>query len=480
MQKIYIFVSRNKNMRMLNATSFRYKIFFAIIGVNLLFMIAMASFDLYKDSAWQNSEKKLHLSKVENRISLIFEKTMRGRGNLQEKLDLFQQKIATSIIADNISISIYDPNGKGQKDDIENNILHNLYQKEESVFIKKDKENERQYHLYRILYAQKQPVAILNISERTDSAIISEKMQVIIKQYLLAMLIMFVISAYIAWFISQKLMKRLNILTKQLPKTNIEYLDTPILEYQGKDEVSPLIASYNTMLIKLKDQAERLAQTEREESWRVMAEQIIHDIRNPLTPLKLSVQNFQRRYDPNDENNPEKIKKLTETVMHQVDTIYEITQSFSEFANAPLKNESIDVVKVLRHSLDIFPENIVSFQANAETLEYDKINETHFTRVITNIVKNAIQAIPHHSKKVEVFLNDEGNKFSISIKDNGNGIAPENRERIFERKFTTKSSGTGVGLFIVKKIIESSNGRIWFETEEGKGTIFYVEFYKTK
>lgn len=465
-------------MRILNTTSFRHKIFFAIIGVNLLFMIAMASFDLYKDNRWQDSEKKLHLSKVENRVQLLFEKTMREEGTQQEKLQSFQNQLQNTIIADNITVEFYDINEKNSPKSLDPNIGQKLLKEQKNIFAKNDEENTRYYNLYSLLYDQKTPLGIINIYEKTDKTILSEKQQIIIKQYLLAMLIIFILSAYLAWFISQKLTQRLNILTKQLSKTNIEYLDTPILEYQGNDEISPLITSYNTMLSKLKDQAERLAQTEREESWRIMAEQIIHDIRNPLTPLKLSVQSFQRRYNPNDTDNPEKVKKLAETVIHQVDTIYEITQALSEFANAPLENENIDIVKSLRHSLDIFPENIITFQTNTENLEYNKINETHFTRVITNIVKNAIQAIPHQEKKIEIILHNETNKFLISIKDNGNGIAQENRDRVFERKFTTKSSGMGVGLFIVKKIVENSNGRIWFETEEGIGTIFYVEFYK--
>lgn len=462
-------------MKFFKRANFRSRIFFAIVMVNLLFMMAMVAFDLYKDIAWLQSVKKQNLIRIETKIQQIFDKTERHGG---EKWGKFQEKLGKLVWADNIKIAFYDLKGNlifGQKNET---LLVNDLEKLKAnyrFFVEKRHNEEVSYHLFDFIYEGKKPVGIVDISEKSDKTSFQMNMMVMMKQYFFAMMIMFVLSGYVAWFISQALMKRVGILARQLPKTNIEYLDTPI-DYKGNDEITPLIESYNNMLRKLKHQTEQLAQIEREESWREMAKQIVHEINNPLTPLKLSIQNFQRKYNPKDENNVEKINKLVDSVIHQIDVIHAITRSFSEYSKAPVENDTINIIKTLKHSLDLFPEEIIEFHTDEQELFY-RIDETHFTRMITNIVKNGIQSIPYQ-KKIEVKLINEPHKFRITIKDNGEGISKENQDKIFERKFTTKSTGMGIGLSIVKKIVEDYNGKIWFDTEEGKGTIFYIEFYK--
>lgn len=464
-------------MKFFKRANFRSRIFFAIVMVNLLFMMAMVAFDLYKDIAWLQSVKKQNLIRIETKIQQIFDKTARQNG--EKKWGRFQEELGKLVWADNIKIAFYDLKGNlifGQKNET---LLVNDLEKLKAnyrFFVEKRHNEEVSYHLFDFIYEGKKPVGIVDISEKSDKISFRMNMMVMMKQYFFAMMIMFVLSGYVAWFISQALMKRVGILARQLPKTNIEYLDTPI-DYKGNDEITPLIESYNNMLRKLKHQTEQLAQIEREESWREMAKQIVHEINNPLTPLKLSIQNFQRKYNPKDENNVEKINKLVDSVIHQIDVIHAITRSFSEYSKAPVENDTINIIKTLKHSLDLFPEEIIEFYTDEQELFY-RIDETHFTRMITNIVKNGIQSIPYQKKKIEVKLINEPHKFRITIKDNGEGISRENQDKIFERKFTTKSTGMGIGLSIVKKIVEDYNGKIWFDTEEGKGTIFYIEFYK--
>ena len=232
------------------------------------------------------------------------------------------------------------------------------------------------------------------------------------------------------------------------------------------------------MLEKLQEQTSILARTEREEAWRDMARQIAHEINNPLTPLKLSVQNFQRKYNPDDENNEEKVRNLTQVVVNQIDIISSITKAFSDFAKMPVNNDSlIDVVKTVKYAVDIFPDHIIEFSTNAEEIYY-KIDNIYLTRVITNVVKNGIQAIHHQDKKVKVEIENLEDRFFIKIQDNGSGISEENKDKVFEKKFTTKSTGMGLGLFMVKKIIEDYEGKIWFESIEDEGTTFFIEFLK--
>ena len=316
-------------MKFFKRANFRSRTFFAIVMVNLLFMMAMVAFDLYKDIAWLQSVKKQNLIRIETKIQQIFDKT--ARQNRGEKWGRFQEELDKLVWADNIKIAFYDLKGNlifGQKNEtLSVNDLEKLKAKYR-FFVEKKHNEEVSYHLFDFIYEGKKPVGIVDISEKSDKTSFQMNMMVMMKQYFFAMMIMFVLSGYVAWFISQALMKRVGILARQLPKTNIEYLDTPI-DYKGNDEITPLIESYNNMLRKLKHQTEQLAQIEREESWREMAKQIVHEINNPLTPLKLSIQNFQRKYNPKDENNVEKINKLVDSVIHQIDVIHAITRSFS-------------------------------------------------------------------------------------------------------------------------------------------------------
>ena len=144
----------------------------------------------------------------------------------------------------------------------------------------------------------------------------------------------------------------------------------------------------------------------------------------------------------------------------------------------PVNNDSlIDVVKTVKYAVDIFPDHIIEFSTNAEEIYY-KIDNIYLTRVITNVVKNGIQAIHHQDKKVKVEIENLEDRFFIKIQDNGNGISEENKDKVFEKKFTTKSTGMGLGLFMVKKIIEDYEGKIWFESIEDEGTTFFIEFLK--
>lgn len=232
------------------------------------------------------------------------------------------------------------------------------------------------------------------------------------------------------------------------------------------------------MIDQLEHQNYLLQKQQKEADWRMFARQVAHEINNPLTPLKLNIQNFQRKYRADDVNNEEKVRKLTETVVHYVDMISVIANSFSNYAKLPEKQgEEIDVVEVIKQTVEVFTHNVVNFYSDFECLTF-KMDRTHLTRVIHNIVKNGLQSNYSRYKKVDISLLDRGEKFIIEIKDNGIGISEEDKQKIFQENFTTKSSGNGLGLMMVKNIVEGYNGSIWFESEKDKGTTFFIEFNK--
>jgi nitrogen fixation/metabolism regulation signal transduction histidine kinase len=230
------------------------------------------------------------------------------------------------------------------------------------------------------------------------------------------------------------------------------------------------------MVDELELSATKLAQSEREEAWREMAKQVAHEIKNPLTPMRLTVQSFQRKFDANDPELKQKLKDYSETLIQQIDTMSSVASAFSNFASMPAQqNETLNVVEVVELALDIFNEEYIIFKSDEKEI-ISKMDRTQLIRIITNLVKNAIQAIPQEQKEksILVTVKRDGNNVLISVKDNGIGIEEQNVTHIFEPKFTTKNSGMGLGLGIIKNIIENYKGTITFETKYGKGTTFTV------
>jgi nitrogen fixation/metabolism regulation signal transduction histidine kinase len=211
-----------------------------------------------------------------------------------------------------------------------------------------------------------------------------------------------------------------------------------------------------------------------------MAKQVAHEIKNPLTPMRLTVQSFERKFNPEDPDLKQKLNDYTKTLIQQIDTMTSVASAFSNFASMPAQqNETLNVVEVVEFSLDIFNEEYVQFNSDEQEI-ITIMDRTQLIRIITNLVKNAIQAIPENQleKSILVEVKQVENNVNITVKDNGIGIEQENIERIFEPKFTTKNSGMGLGLGIIKNIIENYKGTITFETEFGTGTTFTVSLPK--
>jgi nitrogen fixation/metabolism regulation signal transduction histidine kinase len=263
-----------------------------------------------------------------------------------------------------------------------------------------------------------------------------------------------------------------------MQETQLNQRNEKIVLEDGSKEINLLIKSYNNMVDKLEESATILAQSEREQAWREMAKQVAHEIKNPLTPMRLTVQNFQRKFEASDPNITKKLADYTQTILQQIDTMSSVANAFSNFATMPAQqNETLNVVQVVQMTLEIFNEDYITFSAIEEEI-IATLDRTQLIRVVTNLVKNAIQSLPEEQedKKVFVTVFREDHQVKIAVKDNGKGISEENAARIFEPKFTTKSSGMGLGLAIIKNIIENYNGTITFDTALNQGTEFLVSF----
>jgi nitrogen fixation/metabolism regulation signal transduction histidine kinase len=287
---------------------------------------------------------------------------------------------------------------------------------------------------------------------------------------------MFLLSIWLAFYLSRYITRSLATIAHHLSETSLTEKNKKIDLVSNSSEIDRLIESYNKMIDELEESANKLAQSEREGAWREMAKQVAHEIKNPLTPMRLTVQSFEMRFNPEDPNIKQKVTDLSKTLIQQIDTMSAVATAFSNFASMPAQqNETLNVIDVINLTLEIFNENYIEYYPSTKEI-ITKIDRTQLIRIVTNLVKNAIQAIPEEqeNKKIIVSITKETNHAIIKVQDNGKGIAEEDFERVFEPKFTTKTSGMGLGLAIIKNIIENYNGSITFESKLNKGTTFKV------
>jgi len=289
------------------------------------------------------------------------------------------------------------------------------------------------------------------------------------------------IAGSIAILIANSITKPLSKIGEKLKQFKLGGKNEP-LEWNSKDELGALIEEYNRMIQKLKDSAVMLAQSEREGAWREMAKQVAHEIKNPLTPMKLSIQYLQRAYQSghSPEDLGDLIKRVSYTMIEQIDNLAAIATEFSTFAKMPqAQNEQISLNQLVGSVYELFRERGGETNVSIDMIEKDIqviADKNHLLRVLNNLLKNAIQAIPEDRPGIiSIKLRKEENNAVIIVTDNGTGIAEEKRDKVFVPNFTTKSSGTGLGLAMSKNIIESFYGSIYFETEVNKGTSFYVK-----
>lgn len=301
---------------------------------------------------------------------------------------------------------------------------------------------------------------------------------------LISILVFALIAAgLLAPLISKHIARRLDVIAEKFKQVTLGKKNEPI-EWHTKDEIGSLVEEFNKMILKLEQNAMLLAKSERESAWREMAKQVAHEIKNPLTPMKLSIQHLQRAYQNNAPNKEELARKVSNTLIEQIDNLTRIANEFSTFAKMPVSEmERINLTDVLRASYNLYKENesaTFSYEAPEHEI-FVLADKNELLRVFNNLMLNAIQAIPENKPgKVSVTVKESATSVAVHISDNGIGIKEEEAARLFTPNFTTKNSGTGLGLAISKNIIEGFGGKIYFRSEHGNGTTFTVELPKVR
>jgi two-component system nitrogen regulation sensor histidine kinase NtrY len=287
-------------------------------------------------------------------------------------------------------------------------------------------------------------------------------------------LLMLVVAIIMAYFISKYISRSLETFREKIDQTGLLKQNEKIQIKNAPRDIASLINSYNKMIDELEKSATLLARTQREQAWREMAKQVAHEIKNPLTPMRLTVQNFQRKFSDDDPDNAKKIDEFSQILIEQIDTMSDVANAFSDFATLPKpKLTPSDLVEVTRRSLEIFENDTIEFNTSHEQIQLS-LDRTQWVRVVTNIIQNALQAVKQGKQsQIKVSILKEKETVKITFEDNGMGIPKSIQSKVFEPKFTTKSKGMGLGLGIVKNIIDSHKGTIGFTTGS-KGTSFVI------
>ena len=283
-----------------------------------------------------------------------------------------------------------------------------------------------------------------------------------------------------AVFVANKITAPLALVQRSLAKTSIGKPNEPIF-WKRHDEIGSLIKEYNLMIVALEQSANTIMRSERESAWREMAKQVAHEIKNPLTPLKLGIQQLERSWRENDERFDERFEKFSKSFIEQIDSLSHIASEFSEFAKMPdTQFKDVDVLDILTKAVEVFQNNVGVNITVDNHCDRDVVtihgDRDQLLRSFNNLIKNSIEAaIAKRRCHIHITVRyDRDDHVAIAIRDNGEGIPLEAREKMFQPNFTTKSSGTGLGLAFVKQAMEGMGGSIRYETFVGKGTTFYL------
>lgn len=482
-------------MMKLKKLSLRIRIFIAMILLVVLSSILIAAVAIYQYNEETQDYHKQRLERKETAIirSLDFVIRETSFPVTTENVPLiFKMKIYEVAEVHNIQINLYDLEGSllissksglqpSTEKCLEPKVLNTLSNTAEHRYEDRRAEGSeifRSSYLY-ITDTKYKDLAIINLPYLERDDFLAKELNEFLERLSYTSLVVLLMAVALAFFLSRYITKPIKAISEKMNATRLEKRNEKINIQDTSEEISTLVDSYNRMIDELEESAVQLATSEREQAWREMAKQVAHEIKNPLTPMRLTVQSFQRKFNPEDENIYQKLDEYTKTLIQQIDTMSSIAGAFSNFAKMPAqKNEMLNVVEVVDLTLDIFNENYITFQSDRKEI-IANFDRTQLIRVVTNLIKNGIQAIPE-GRLPQIIVNvvEENEAIKITVSDNGIGISEENKAKIFEPKFTTKSSGMGLGLAMVRNIVETYRGTITFVSKKDEGTTFIVAFPK--
>jgi two-component system, NtrC family, nitrogen regulation sensor histidine kinase NtrY len=438
----------------------------------------------------QNQINDEYLDKTKKFSEQLSSELHRSLTTLFEGSSSFENNLTDLAQLSNLEANVYSSSGllfaSSQPLIFENNLLSTYVnpkafkkiQNGQNLFIEHERVGSLEYYTaFASLKAPSSGALIGIVSVPFFQSLYSlEKVQInILANILNIFSVIFIVLVALSYFITQWITFPLTFITQTLRKTSLTKTNQPLV-WKTDDEIGLMVKEYNQMLFSLSESKAELEQTQRETAWREIAQQVAHEIKNPLTPMKLTLQQLERAVEAGTAG-PEKTQKAVSSLLTQVNTLNDIASSFSSFAKMPEPvMKPLEIVSLLKRIVDLHSHS-GDIRFDGSTRDFHILGDEQLLgRTFSNIILNAIQAAkPGEVSVVRVKADTNSGNVLLSFQDNGKGIHPEIVEQIFVPHFTTKKSGSGIGLAIAKQAIEQMKGRLWFETYPGKGTTFFIE-----
>ena len=484
------FVTTGRKLIKLFKYSFRTRLQFFIMGTLMVLFVVMSAISVYYFDDIKNTfivnqlneKSKSVLTELQDKFSEGDIGSKDDRAYLQQQL----QKFSIIFFTD---INLYDRAGElmatSRPTIFESGLLSPLINPDgysqivldqKLFFITREKIGKMVYYSAYVPFSfdAGAPVAILNLPYFARQSEVTRSFLPMVFNYLNIFVLLGILGAFMALIIAKILTRPLTMLQRSLSEIQIDKKNEPLV-WDNDDEIGHLISEYNLMVKKIEESAGILKRSERETAWREVAQQVAHEIRNPLTPMKLNIQYLQKVYKESKEDFNQKWSSLSSSLIDQIEALNEVATTFSDLAsNNLLDREKVDLVQLVRSAIDIYKNHekvSIRFKANAEYV-FVMARPNELLRVFNNLVKNAVQSILPNEGEVEISIAQLEDTIEIKISDTGRGIPEEMKNRIFQPYFTTKSGGTGVGLAIVQNILTEMGGEITFVSRAGEGTEF--------
>jgi len=481
----------NLNFKFWNKPSLKNRIQFSTILLTLasFIIIAVVSFWFLTDSY-----QSYNAGRLNRKVSGVQTASQQYLHQAKDSLQLLSEYVSDLALAERIDFNLYDLDGhliqSSEIDIFKRGVLPpqiNAYafevlkrtSKTRSDPIEESISTEKYTSVFATLKDSKgQKVAYIGVPYANQERTLQDDVLNFMGNLVNVYVFMLILAGAISVWVANTITRPITAIGENLKELKLGISNEP-LQWRTNDEIGALVTEYNRMIVKLDQSAKLLARSEREGAWREMAKQVAHEIKNPLTPMKLSIQYLQHAFKSNPDNIEPLLKRVSVTLIEQIDALAQIADEFSNFAKMPrANNQQIKLNDLVESVHDLFKESKNSdiLLDLAEEQFYVFADKNHLMRVLNNMIKNAVEAIPDSRKgKINVSLNRDGETAVIKVKDNGVGIPDDMKNKVFVPNFTTKNSGTGLGLAISKNIIESVSGKIYFETEKDVGTTFFVE-----
>lgn len=469
----------------------RTRITIAMISIVLMSLMVIGGVTIWFFSAQNEMYHEERLQRKERAIKTemsYFSREVEIQGSADIVMKEFEEEVLRLATIHNLEINVFNNNGEmlvsAKPDSLHSDYVHKkvpLTAYEELNHINRvvipETEGVRNYlsDYTNLKNARGERIAILNIPYLQDDERNEKDLEEFLSSIGLVYIFLFIGAMIITILLSNSITRNIVLLSQRMQTVDLNKKNEP-LSWQRDDEIGTLVEAYNQMLEKLEESRELLAKTERESAWREMARQVAHEIKNPLTPIKLSIQHLQATADFQNEAWHERFRKTMNTIIEQIESLNKIASEFSDFAKMPKANPEVtNLSKAAESASILFSEGGFNVECYIEKENIQSfIDSERFGRVLNNLVKNAKQASQEQEKPtVKINLITENQFVIISVEDNGPGIPEALKPKIFQPYFTTKSSGTGLGLAICQQIIDQAGGEISFASEPGK-TVFTV------